>query len=84
MNSARAQQALSKCVGRIAIGLIRLYQLTLSRWLGGQCRFVPTCSEYAKEVIKRFGVAKGIRLAMGRIVRCNPCGRGGYDAPPSN
>jgi hypothetical protein len=84
VNSARAKPALEKFAERLLIGLIRLYQLTLSRWLGGQCRFVPTCSEYAKEVIERFGVVKGVWLAAARIVRCNPCCRGGYDTPPSN
>jgi uncharacterized protein len=78
------QPRVSKFVGRILIGLIRLYQLTLSPWLGRQCRFVPTCSEYTKEVIERFGPLRGLRLAAGRIVRCNPLCRGGYDAPPAS
>jgi putative membrane protein insertion efficiency factor len=84
LNSAKAKRALSKFIGILLVLFIRLYQLTLSRWLGGQCRFVPTCSEYAKEVIERFGVVKGVWLAAARIVRCNPCGRGGYDAPPAD
>jgi hypothetical protein len=84
VNGATVKQALSKFIGQALIGLIRLYQLTLSRWLGGQCRFVPTCSEYAKEAIEQCGPARGVWLAMARIVRCNPCGRSGYDAPPSN
>jgi putative membrane protein insertion efficiency factor len=78
------RQLLSKFVCRVLQGLIRLYQVTLSRWMGGQCRFVPTCSEYAREVIKRFGPVRGVRLAVVRILRCNPCCRGGYDAPPEN
>ena len=78
------QQRVLKFIGRILIGLIRLYQLTLSRWLGGQCRFVPTCSEYTREVIEQFGPLRGVRLATGRILRCNPLCRGGYDAPPTS
>jgi len=78
------QQRVSKFIGGLLVLLIRLYQLTLSRWLGGQCRFVPTCSEYAKEVIERFGPLRGLRLASGRILRCNPLCRGGYDAPPTS
>jgi len=78
------QQHVSKFFGLVLIGLIRLYQLTLSWWLGGQCRFVPTCSEYVKEVIERFGPLRGLRLAASRILRCNPLCRGGYDAPPTS
>jgi putative membrane protein insertion efficiency factor len=80
----KATLLLSKFVGGVFRLLIRLYQITLSPWLGGQCRFVPTCSEYAREVIERFGPAKGTWMAVKRLLRCNPCCRGGYDAPPSS
>jgi putative membrane protein insertion efficiency factor len=76
------KQILSKFVGKVFTLLIRLYQVMLSPWLGGQCRFVPTCSEYAKEVIERFGPIKGSYLALLRILRCNPCSGGGFDTPP--
>ena len=62
--------------------LIRLYQLTISPYLGGRCRYVPTCSEYAIEAIERFGVIKGSILAIKRLFSCHPWGKCGYDPVP--
>ena len=63
--------------------LIRTYQLTMSpRFSGGACRFTPTCSQYALEAIQVHGVFKGTLLALWRIIRCNPFGKGGYDPVP--
>jgi len=62
--------------------LIRLYQLTLSPWLGRQCRYEPTCSHYAAEALQRFGVRRGVWLAAKRIGRCRPWGQSGYDPVP--
>lgn len=64
------------------LGLIRLYQLTLSPWLGRRCRYEPTCSHYAAEALQRFGVRRGVWLAAKRIGRCHPWGRSGYDPVP--
>jgi len=64
------------------LGAIRLYQLTLSGWLGGQCRFSPTCSRYAAEAIRSLGATRGLVLATRRVLRCNPFGRGGLDPVP--
>jgi putative membrane protein insertion efficiency factor len=64
------------------IGLIKLYQFTLSPFLGRQCRFVPTCSQYGIEAIRKYGALKGSWLAIKRIVRCNPWGGSGYDPVP--
>ena len=61
---------------------IRAYQLTLAAVLGGHCRFDPSCSHYASEAIERHGVIHGLRLAMGRILRCHPFARAGYDPVP--
>lgn len=47
----------------------------------GGCRFVPTCSDYASEVIERYGVVRGIWMALWRILRCHPLSRGGVDLP---
>ena len=58
---------------------IRLYQRTLSRWLGNQCRFQPTCSVYACEAILKTGIIRGTAKAAWRILRCNPFCQGGYD-----
>ena len=64
---------------------IGLYSFTLSGWLGGQCRFHPSCSRYAEDAIRTHGAAKGTLLSIRRILRCNPFGRGGLDpVPPSH
>ena len=64
------------------LGAIRLYSRFLSGWLGGQCRFAPTCSHYAEIAIERHGAARGSMLAAWRVARCNPYGRGGFDPVP--
>ena len=63
----------------LSIGLIRLYRVTLSGWLGGQCRFYPTCSHYAEDAIRTYGFVRGWGMASWRVLRCNPFGRGGYE-----
>ncbi len=63
----------------ILVGLIRLYQLTLSGWVGGQCRFYPSCSAYAIEAIRVHGAVRGVGLAAWRLARCGPFTRGGVD-----
>jgi putative membrane protein insertion efficiency factor len=62
--------------------LIRLYQLTLSGLMGQQCRFLPTCSDYARQAIDKYGAGKGSILAAKRICRCHPWGGSGYDPVP--
>ena len=65
------------------LGLIRLYQLTLSRALPqNTCRFTPTCSHYGYQAIARHGLIKSGALAAWRILRCQPFSRGGYDPVP--
>ncbi|MGH3927055.1 MAG: membrane protein insertion efficiency factor YidD [Pseudonocardiaceae bacterium] len=66
----------------VLLAAIRTYQLTLSGWLGGQCRFSPTCSRYAEEAIRSLGATRGSFLATRRLLRCNPFGRGGLDPVP--
>jgi putative membrane protein insertion efficiency factor len=66
------------------LAAIRLYQLTLSPWLGRACRYEPTCSVYTAEAIRTHGPAKGVYLGARRIARCHPWGGSGYDpVPPS-
>jgi hypothetical protein len=69
---------------RIAmLGLIRLYQMTLSRGLPeGTCRFYPSCSHYGYQAIYRHGVFKGLGMSAWRVLRCNPFNPGGYDPVP--
>lgn len=67
---------------RLLIGMIRFYQRAISARTGPSCRFLPTCSAYAIEAIERFGAIKGTGLAIWRILRCNPFGKGGYDPVP--
>jgi len=62
--------------------LIRLYQWTLSPWLGGACRFYPSCSNYALEAIELHGAAKGSWLTLKRLSKCHPFHPGGFDPPP--
>ena len=58
------------------------YQALLSPWLGGQCRFHPTCSAYAREAISLHGPGRGLLLSVGRVLRCQPLSRGGTDLVP--
>lgn len=63
----------------LALRLILFYRRFVSPLLPPSCRFVPTCSEYGYEAIATHGIVKGGRLAVWRVLRCNPFGRGGYD-----
>jgi len=63
-------------------GALRAYKLTLSPLIGRQCRFLPTCSEYAAEALISHGPWRGGALAVRRLCRCNPWGGSGYDPPP--
>lgn len=67
---------------RLLIGLIRLYQLSIGRVSGGQCRFHPSCSEYAVQAVRLRGAARGSLLALRRTARCGPWSAGGVDYPP--
>lgn len=66
----------------VAIALIRVYQHTLSAFLGRACRYAPSCSHYTEEAIRRFGLWRGGWMGLSRIVRCNPCGASGFDPVP--
>jgi uncharacterized protein len=67
---------------QLALGLIKLYQNTVSKVLPHVCRFQPTCSHYAVEAMKKYGFFRGSWLATKRIIRCNPFSEGGYDPVP--
>ena len=63
--------------------IIKAYQLIISPIIGSNCRFLPTCSEYAIESLKSYGLIKGIYLTVKRIGKCHPWGSHGYDPIPS-
>lgn len=67
---------------KIALLLIRIYQLFLSPLLGRNCRFYPTCSDYTYQAIKKYGFLKGIFLGSKRLLKCHPFHPGGVDLLP--
>jgi putative membrane protein insertion efficiency factor len=66
---------------RLVLGLLDLYKRRLSPLLPPACRFAPTCSEYARLAILRYGLARGGVRALARLARCQPLGLGGIDLP---
>ena len=70
---------INKALTFFALTLINLYKYFLSPLLGNNCRFLPTCSEYTKESIIKFGFFKGVWMGIKRIIRCHPWGKRGYD-----
>ena len=66
----------------LVINLIRLYQYAVSPHFPPCCRYVPTCSAYAYEAVEKYGIRRGLFLALGRLLRCHPFHSGGYDPLP--
>jgi len=66
----------------LLVAAIRGYRFLLSPWWGNQCRFDPTCSQYAQQAIERHGALRGSWLAMRRVAKCHPWHRGGFDPIP--
>jgi len=67
---------------RMVPSALRFYKRNISPLLPPACKYVPTCSEYARIAVERFGAAQGGYLAAKRLLRCNPFARGGYDPVP--
>jgi putative membrane protein insertion efficiency factor len=80
--SAGAGPAAPSLPARAGIAAIRLYQLTLSPFVGGSCRYLPTCSAYGAEAIGRYGLWAGGFMTLARFLRCNPLGASGFDPVP--
>jgi uncharacterized protein len=64
------------------IWIVRLYQWTLSPFIGRQCRFLPTCSAYSIEALQKHGAVRGSYLTIYRLARCHPWCAGGHDPVP--
>ena len=73
---------LARLVNRVLLGMVRGYQYVISPLMPPSCRFVPSCSQYAIEALRRYGPLKGGWLALKRILRCHPLGSSGYDPVP--
>lgn len=69
---------------RVGCNLVRFYQICISPFIGGRaaCRFIPTCSEYTKQAIEKYGIYRGTIMGIKRISRCRPGGGCGYDPVP--
>lgn len=74
--------AVSKAIVWVLLLPIVFYQRCISPFTPPACRFTPTCSEYAKQALKKHGPIKGLALAIWRVLRCNPWGGSGYDPVP--
>ena len=64
---------------KISLKLILFYKLSLSPYLGGNCKYEPSCSSYGFEAINKHGFLKGFYMTFLRLIKCNPFSRGGYD-----
>ena len=73
---------MKKYIRLFFITLIKTYQITISPFLGNNCRFHPTCSSYMIEAITKHGTVEGIKLGMKRISKCHPFGNKGFDPVP--
>jgi putative membrane protein insertion efficiency factor len=73
---------LNKAAAYIFIFFIMIYKKIISPFLPKACRYYPTCSVYSAEALKKYGLIKGLYLAIKRILRCNPFFSGGYDPVP--
>ncbi|GLW60497.1 putative membrane protein insertion efficiency factor [Hydrogenophilus thermoluteolus] len=69
-------------VASVLVWLVRGYQYLISPWLGQNCRFTPTCSQYLIEAVERHGVVRGLWLGVKRVGRCHPWHPGGEDPVP--
>lgn len=85
MNAGRRQGSLARGLSILPlIAAIWVYRLFLSPFLGRQCRFLPTCSHYAEEALRRHGLLTGSWLTLRRLARCHPWGGSGYDPVPDS
>ena len=69
---------------RIILGILTIYKKMISPFLPPSCRYYPTCSDYCREAVERFGVLRGLNLGIKRLLRCHPWHPGGYDPVPEH
>jgi uncharacterized protein len=79
MTEKNAFNSIAERTKKGVIWMLGAYKKAISPLLGNSCRFVPSCSQYAKESLEEYGLFKGTPKALWRILRCNPFSRGGYD-----
>lgn len=82
MKTSSIIQILNTILIRGAKGMVMFFKLAISPYLPKNCRYLPTCSDYALEALARHGLIKGIYLTTRRILRCHPLAPGGYDPVP--
>ena len=75
---------INKIITHPIIVIIKFYQFFISPILGQNCRYLPTCSEYSIQSIKKFGILKGTFISLKRISKCHPWGNHGYDPVPND
>ena len=79
---SKAMRALAAIPRFGLVGLIKVYQWTISPLLGPRCKYYPSCSNYGLEAVRRHGAMRGFVLAVWRVLRCNPWSNGGIDDVP--
>ncbi len=80
--NGQPEQTLGSPAGKALLRVLKFYQELVSPAWGRRCRYLPTCSAYAKTSIERFGALKGVILAGRRLLRCHPFGASGFDPAP--
>lgn len=83
IDAAKLVHALDRALGLALALFVRLYQVTLGFWLGGHCRFHPSCSHYGIEALRTHGLLRGTWLTLRRIAKCHPLHEGGIDPVPA-
>jgi len=78
---AHTGKRLADALGAVIIALVWLYRVTLGQFMGGHCRFHPSCSQYMIEAVSRHGPVRGLWMGIRRIGRCHPFSSGGIDEP---
>ena len=81
-SATHAQTLMNTLLSKFILALIRFYQYAVSPLIPPRCRYIPTCSQYAVEAVKKYGAFKGGWLALKRIARCHPFGGHGHDPVP--